>query len=377
MKQFLFSCMRSIVKYIWVVLLFTACENNTSSSNIAESTIRINVFTARNEKAYLVKLPYFNERRSIIDSQVIASASQPILFKVPLEPDRQYQVEISKSHRSFYFIADAQTISITFNNINGKCVVDGSPASISLQNFKESQLKLFDSIEVVDKRSKLSRQDKKLVINRLNAIVNENNYHYADTVSNIAAFIDIFNRIDFSNDHIALDSFTSRAEQRFHGNAFVKLIRRQALEMIDIYAKEFVAGDSLPSIALPDDMGAFFSTGSLQGKYYLINFWASWYPKTYPYLQAGQKVDMNAYAGRLAIVNVALDDDRKNWNNFLIAAGNRAINLIDTGIWHGIAANTLKFDSIPFNFLVNPSGKIIAKAIVPDSLQYVLKEKLR
>jgi hypothetical protein len=294
-----------------------------------------------------------------------------------LEADRQYQVEISKSHKSFYFIPDAREIRITYNNINGKCVIDGSPASISLNNFKEAQLKFYDSIASMDKQSKLPQADKQLMINRLNAIANQKNYHYADTVSNAAAFIDVFNRIDFEKDYTGLDKITQHAIERFPANAFIKLIRKQSLEMIDIYEKEFFTGDSLPSVSLPDNNGDIFSTASLKGKYYLINFWASWYPKTYSYMQATQNVHINYYADKLQIVNVALDDDKRNWSNMITTTRSRAINLIDTGMWHGVAANTLKFDSIPFNFLVNPEGQIVAKAITPDSLVYVLKEKIR
>jgi hypothetical protein len=41
-------------------------------------------------------------------------------------------------------------------------------------------------------------------------------------------------------------------------------------------------------------------------------------------------------------------------------------------MWQGPAVRTLLFDSIPFNFLVGPHGKIIDKAIKPDSLQKVI-----
>jgi hypothetical protein len=35
---------------------------------------------------------------------------------------------------------------------------------------------------------------------------------------------------------------------------------------------------------------------------------------------------------------------------------------------------TWKFDSIPFNYLVGPDGRILAKAIKPDSVMYVLNK---
>ena len=51
--------------------------------------------------------------------------------------------------------------------------------------------------------------------------------------------------------------------------------------------------------------------------------------------------------------------------------------LIDVKLWRGPAVNALKFDSIPFNYLVDPNGKIIAKAIKADSLLTVVSNAVR
>jgi hypothetical protein len=46
--------------------------------------------------------------------------------------------------------------------------------------------------------------------------------------------------------------------------------------------------------------------------------------------------------------------------------------VIDQEMWAGPAARALRFDSIPINFLVAPGGRVVAKAIPPDSLLTVL-----
>jgi hypothetical protein len=48
--------------------------------------------------------------------------------------------------------------------------------------------------------------------------------------------------------------------------------------------------------------------------------------------------------------------------------------LIDEQMWAGPVARTLRFDSIPFNFLLGKDGRILAKGISPDSLLQTLKK---
>jgi AhpC/TSA family len=377
LRQPLFVYMHLFLRYCAIVfLIFAGCKTNTDAHKSIQTTVFVNVFTARHEKAYLIKLAYNNEPTVVADSQTIISAKDTLIFRVPFEPGRQYKIEISGSHKAFNFIPDAKEIRITFNNINGACIINGSAASNSLKTFKEVQLALADSIAEIDKDSNLSGNKKEQVTGPLLKTINQNNYNYADTVSNVAAFVDVFGLINFDKNYNGLKNFTERAVKRFPGNKEVLLIRKQSLDMIDIYEKEYLVGQTLPPVSLPDNVGNMFSTSSLKGSYYLINFWATWYPKTYSCIEASQNVLNNYAAGNLKIVNVALDDDKENWSRIIKASGSTAINLIDSAMWHGTAANTLKFDSIPFNFLVDPNGIIIGKAIKPDSLALVLRQKL-
>ena len=360
--------------YLLLVLIFAGCKSNLDNHNFRQTKLLLNISTAKNEKVYLSKVPYANEKRIIADSQLIVSVKNTIIFKIPFEPDRQYEIEISKSHRTFYFIPDAEQIRIFINNINGNYNIEGSPASNSLKKFKELQSGLLSIIDSINKKNK--NPDKIQQADSLAKIINQNNYNYADTVSNAAAFIYVFGFINFNKNYTALKNFLNRAVKRFPKSSEVSLIEKQSLNMIDIYEKEYVPGNILPSISLPDKNGNVFSTSALKGKYYLINFWAPWYPKTFSYISAAQNASGLYSSQQLQIMNVALDDDKENWKRMINMQHIGGINLIDEQMWQGVAANTLKFDSIPFNFLVDANGKILDKAIKPDSLLFVLKKNL-
>lgn len=367
----------SLRYYILLVFIFYGCKLKPVTSSSQQILLYLNVSSARNEKAYLIKVPYNNEKRVIADSQTIISATDTLVFKIPFEPERHYEIEISKSNKTFYFIPDATQIRIFINNINGNYSINGSPASNSLKNFKEVQSALSNNIDSINKKNKNPDKMQQLLIDSLVKTIAQNNYNYADTVSNAAAFIYVFGFINFNKNYTDLKNFVNRAVKRFPESREVSLIRQQSLNMIDIYKKEYQVGNTLPFISLPDKNGNMFSTASLKGKYYLINFWAPWYPKTYSYIKAAQTVSGLYPANQLQIVNVAMDDDKENWQRIINMQNIQGINLLDDQMWQGTAATTLKFDSIPFNFLVDTNGVVLGKAIKPGSLIFILKKNLQ
>ena len=147
--------------------------------------------------------------------------------------------------------------------------------------------------------------------------------------------------------------------------------------MISIYEEEFNVGDSLPSVKLPDGSGNMFSTASFRGKYYLIDFWSTWCRQCMIFDEYKKTLRREIPAEKLGMVSVALDDSRGTWLSLINRNHYDWPQLIDDKMWRGVAALTLKFDSIPFNFLVSPKGIVIAKAIPADSLASVLKRIIK
>lgn len=133
-----------------------------------------------------------------------------------------------------------------------------------------------------------------------------------------------------------------------------------------------MVGDELPSITLPDQDDKPFTTGSLSKQYYLIDFWSTWCDQCMAFKAAEKKIADKIPPGKLQIVSVAIDNKKSNWKNIIYGNQYNWIQLIDVKMWQGPAVRTLVFDSIPFNFLVAPRGKIINKAIKPDSLLKII-----
>ena len=361
-------------------------ESCTTSSSEKMTRVSISIYAAQNKKVYLYNVPYAGEKRKLVDSAIVQNVNDSIIFTVPLQEERMYEIAMPEPIRKFYFIADAPYIQISANNINGKYTVNGSQATVSLKKFQEDQSSLAEHSRLLFKKidsltkTNTTNQNIDLLKRQLedNTHALNNNYiAYADTVSNPMAFLIAYDKIDFAYDHKRLKRFIIKAAQRFSQYESVQKLKQDVLAMADIYEKEFNVGDSLPSIELPDISNNFFSTGSMKGKYYLIDFWSTWCIRCIPYNRVKKEAGNLFPKNKFEIISVAIDDNKEIWQHIINRNKYDWIQLIDEKMWQGTAANTLKFDSIPFNFLVSPEGRIMAKAIKADSLLTVLKNNIK
>jgi peroxiredoxin len=85
----------------------------------------------------------------------------------------------------------------------------------------------------------------------------------------------------------------------------------------------------------------------------------------------------NDYKGKnFTILGVSLDKDKDSWKK---AIGQDHLNwpqMSDLKYWNSQAVETFGFQGIPFNVLVDPSGKVIAQELRGDELAAKLKQVL-
>ncbi|NNV57872.1 TlpA family protein disulfide reductase [Limnovirga soli] len=367
---------------IFLLLVFIACDKERQNNKVT-----IAIKGAIGKKIFLYKIGFLDEPDALIDSATVIDMEHSIMFGFDGSEEGLYKIKVAESAFFYQFINDKPDIQIDINNINGKYTIYNSPASNSLKAFTEQQAALFGAINDAEKNnSNLHRQHldiskiSPLGLEKVRAIFDSlysRSLIYTDTVSSAAALIAVYNTIDFDNHHDDLQVFIDKASERFPVYKPIMQLKTEVYAMLSIYREEFQIGDTLPPINLPDETGRLFSTAELQGNYYLLEFWSTYCDKCVAYNKSMKNIWQSPLTDRIKMVSVALDDEKKIWLDAIRKNDIHWIQLMDEKMWRGAAANTLKFDSIPFNFLVNPQGIIIAKAIPADSLTGVITKFIR
>jgi thiol-disulfide isomerase/thioredoxin len=138
-------------------------------------------------------------------------------------------------------------------------------------------------------------------------------------------------------------------------------------------------GQSAPEFALPDPNGKEVKLSSFRGKYVLVDFWASW---CRPCREENPNV-VKAYQKykdkNFTILGVSLDQPGKKdaWLKAVMQDGLVWTQVSDLAYWNSPVVPLYRIESIPYNILVDPDGKIIAESLRGEDLEMKLAEVLK
>lgn len=146
----------------------------------------------------------------------------------------------------------------------------------------------------------------------------------------------------------------------YKGNEQVMQIKARAQEM-----KKTEVGRMAPDFSVLDTAGKSFSLSAMRGKYVLIDFWASWcMPCRSENPNVKKAYDTYKNKG-FEVLGVSLDKKNEPWLKAIHTDGLTWTNVIDPS---GMVAKKYAILGIPQNFLIDPSGKIIATGLKQESL---------
>ncbi len=108
----------------------------------------------------------------------------------------------------------------------------------------------------------------------------------------------------------------------------------------------------------------------------LVQFWASWNNASHSENAALLNVYNKYHSRGFEIYGVAFEKDFSEWNDAITADRARWIQVSDLEYWDSELKDQYQLQYVPFNFLVNREGVIIARNVKGEDLEKVVSENL-
>lgn len=138
--------------------------------------------------------------------------------------------------------------------------------------------------------------------------------------------------------------------------------------------KRIEIGKVAPDFILNDTLGHPLALSSLRGKYVMVDFWASWCRPCCEELPEVVELYNKYNEKGFEILGVSLDSEGDKWKKAIKKYNMIWPNVSDLKFWDSEVAHLYNISSLPNNIILDPEGRIIAKNLHGEELNYKLEE---
>jgi peroxiredoxin len=386
-----------IVLLLISAFLFESCKNNENGHFQVMLTYKNadKLVTPQNTGksdgwVFLEEIVYGKSQLPVIvDSQKLSGATGNLTFRGKSKKEGIFELVFGENILAIPIINDGPEIRIDADLSKSKDFysVAGSPASTQLRDLLSEVGEKNNAIQTafnqLDSLKKINAPDSVLVAANLSknaAILQLNDYlkQFIRTTPNGTLGVLALGWASRSLLPAEMDSALNNLKTRFPGNTFLAEMEKgsQQQQPDQAASSDSWVGKTVPELVMPDVNGKEVSISSFRGKFVLIDFWASWCG---PCRMENPNVvkAFNEFKGKnFTVLGVSLDKDRDSWKKAIAQDHLTWTHMSDLKYWNSQAVETFGFQGIPFNVLVDPSGKVIAQELRGEDLDNKLKQVL-
>ena len=133
-------------------------------------------------------------------------------------------------------------------------------------------------------------------------------------------------------------------------------------------------GDAIPSIELKNSFNEPVNLSNLNGKFLVIDFWASWCAPCRLGNKKLVKIHANLDNEKITIVGISLDTDTTKWKKAIEKDKIKFLQLIDPNGFEAKTALLFGVDVLPSKYIFNSNGILIKINPTEEELINLIKQ---
>lgn len=389
--------MRTLI-YSSLLLSLVACKSNKQTSFEVDGTIK----NADAQFVYLEEASIGSFRPVIIDSAKIDKDGKFTLDALSKE-ETIYNLRLDENvYPVVSFINDSKHITIEAD-LKSKEIytVKGSEASEALKDFLytsgEKLRAIYNTNRTIDSLQQKAVSDSIIAlrhVERASAIADLKKFTTDFIEQSKSAALSVFALGTFqsmaSNPAFGMEGYSNEEVSKIISNTAARFPEHQGIASINktmqseqqkaaSAAAASLLNKPAPDFTLPDVNGNPVSLSSYKGKYVLVDFWASWCRPCR--LENPNVVEAyNKFKNKnFTVLGVSLDrpDGKDDWIKAIKDDQLAWTHVSDLKFWESMVVPLYRFEGIPYNVLVDPTGTIIAEGLRGADLERKLAEVLK